>query len=52
MLKPLDPAERETLSVLLAKIVLHTFAWPDGDALLEPILPAAKAPSRVALVQP
>ncbi|WP_293855192.1 MarR family winged helix-turn-helix transcriptional regulator [uncultured Alsobacter sp.] len=28
MLKPLTPKERETLSVLLAKIVLATFSWP------------------------
>jgi DNA-binding MarR family transcriptional regulator len=35
MLKPLAPGEREILSVLLAKIVLHTFAWPDVDALLD-----------------
>jgi DNA-binding MarR family transcriptional regulator len=28
MLKPLTGRERETLSVLLAKIVLHTFEWP------------------------
>ena len=28
MLKPLTPRERETLSVLLAKIVLNTFSWP------------------------
>ena len=31
MLKPLAPGERETLSILLAKIVLHTFAWPDRE---------------------
>jgi MarR family transcriptional regulator, temperature-dependent positive regulator of motility len=28
MLKPLTPKERETLSVLLAKIVINTFSWP------------------------
>lgn len=28
MLKPLTPKERETLSVLLAKIVVATFTWP------------------------
>jgi DNA-binding MarR family transcriptional regulator len=28
MLKPLSARERETLSVLLAKIVLNTFSWP------------------------
>jgi len=34
MLKPLLQSERETLSILLAKIVLHTFAWPDEESLL------------------
>ena len=34
MLKPLTRGERETLSILLAKIVLHTFAWPDEESLL------------------
>lgn len=35
MLNVLTPRERETLSVLLAKIVLHTFSWPDGDAIVQ-----------------
>jgi len=39
MLKALTPRERETLSVLLAKIVLHTFSWPDGDELVAPSEP-------------
>ena len=34
MLEPLDPGERETLSALLGKIVVNTFAWPQDDALL------------------
>jgi DNA-binding MarR family transcriptional regulator len=43
MLKPLAPGERETLSVLLAKVVLHTFTWPDAGALVEaPGSPPAK----------
>ena len=46
MLKALAPGERETLSVLLAKIVLHTFAWPDDDVLIDP--PGAPSPSRMA----
>lgn len=33
MLKVLEPKERETLSVLLAKIVLGTFAWPAAEDL-------------------
>jgi DNA-binding MarR family transcriptional regulator len=37
MLNALTPRERETLSVLLAKIVLHTFSWPDENALFEPV---------------
>ncbi|HEY8381251.1 MAG TPA: MarR family transcriptional regulator [Microvirga sp.] len=45
MLKALTPQERETLSVLLAKIVVQTFTWPDGDAL---VAPAAPAPQRRA----
>lgn len=37
MLKPLTARERETLSVLLAKIVLATFSWPaDGVPGLPP----------------
>lgn len=35
MLKGLTPRERETLSVLLAKIVMQTFSWPDGEELLK-----------------
>ena len=35
MLKVLSTRERETLSVLLAKIVLGTFAWPAVEDLLE-----------------
>jgi MarR family transcriptional regulator, temperature-dependent positive regulator of motility len=31
MLKPLSRKERETLSVLLARIVLRTFEWPGVD---------------------
>ena len=31
MLAALTPGDRETLSVLLAKIVLHTFSWPGGE---------------------
>jgi len=34
MLKPLAPGERESLSILLARIVLHTFVWPNDEALL------------------
>jgi DNA-binding MarR family transcriptional regulator len=37
MLKVLTPRERETLSVLLAKIVMQTFSWPEGDELLAPV---------------
>lgn len=36
MLKALTPRERETLSVLLAKIVMQTFSWPEGDELVAP----------------
>jgi DNA-binding MarR family transcriptional regulator len=36
MLKGLTPRERETLSVLLAKIVVQTFTWPEGDELVAP----------------
>ena len=46
MLKALAPGERETLSVLLAKIVLHTFAWPDDDVLIDPA--GAPSASRIA----
>jgi len=48
MLRPLAARERETLSVLLAKIVLHTFTWPDGDSLVEASgsLPPAKVATR------
>ena len=46
MLKPLAPHERETLSVLLAKIVLHTFTWPDADTLVE--APASPPAAKVA----
>jgi MarR family transcriptional regulator, temperature-dependent positive regulator of motility len=46
MLKPLAPGERETLSVLLAKIVLHTSAWPDVDALV--VASSSGSPSKMA----
>lgn len=39
MLKPLTVRERETLSVLLAKIVLNTFSWPADDVPGLPPLP-------------
>ena len=39
MLKPLTARERETLSVLLAKIVLNTFSWPADDVPGLPPLP-------------
>jgi hypothetical protein len=39
----LSPRERETLSVLLAKIVLGTFDWPAADDLLEATEPQRKA---------
>lgn len=40
MLQSLAPGERETLSVLLAKIVLNTFSSPEVDSLID------AAPSR------
>ncbi len=40
MLKPLTVRERETLSVLLAKIVLNTFSWPADDVPGLPPLPS------------
>jgi DNA-binding MarR family transcriptional regulator len=43
MLKSLTPQEQETLSVLLAKIVLDTFSWPDAEALVAPSAPARKS---------
>lgn len=52
MLRVLSPAERETLSVLLARIVLGTFEAPDADGAEirgepEP-RPASRLPVRVA----
>jgi DNA-binding MarR family transcriptional regulator len=48
MLKPLSPRERETLSVLLAKIVLNTFSWPAEDVPGLPPLPHAVIDSKAA----
>ena len=45
MIKPLSGSERETLSALLAKIVLHTFAWPE---IAVPVgAPATPPPSEI-----
>jgi MarR family transcriptional regulator, temperature-dependent positive regulator of motility len=46
MLKSLSPLEQETLSVLLAKIVLDTFTWPDADSLVAPAPKRKKAAIR------
>lgn len=42
MLKALTRQERETLSVLLAKIVMQTFRWPEGDELVAPTPPMSQ----------
>ncbi|MHB2168725.1 MarR family winged helix-turn-helix transcriptional regulator [Alsobacter sp. R-9] len=47
MLKPLSARERETLSVLLAKIVLNTFSWPAEDVPGLPPLPKPPHPDVV-----
>ena len=45
MMKPLSAGERETLSALLAKIVLHTLAWPEGAVRVG--APAVPSPSEI-----
>jgi DNA-binding MarR family transcriptional regulator len=46
MLKSLTAKEQETLSILLAKVVLDTVTWPDADRLVASVAPRRNAGRR------